>query len=221
MSMIPRHYSFIVLMLATITLSLAATTSAQDSRFRVESVSVGSGESPTTSGLTATIDLGTEKGALIEVNAQQEVAWFLVARAFKLGRMNVVAGGNVAVFQEAPSISPRLYVSVPVTRIAGQQVSVGVLEWPGVFLGRAPRDWRDKPVDGVMATWFTMGQVSVGGFGLTYGYLKFLSEPTNLLPGASYTQAIRKDVLVTGSVTWNGNADRAMYYIGATWVRSP
>ena len=210
-----------VFVLASLTFCRVATVAAQDDGYRVSSVSVGSGESPTSSGLTVTVDLATEKGGFIEVNVQHETGWFMYGRAFKLGKASLVAAASVSVFQEAPAASPYLYFSVPVTEVVGQRVSVSLLEWPGVFLGRAPKDWIDKTdPSGLLVSWFTRGEVSVGGVGLTYGYLKFLNDPTNLLPGVSYTQAVRKDLQVTGSATWNGNSDRAMYYIGAIWKPS-
>lgn len=210
------------MILALALLASPSTVLAQEpgDGFRVTMVSVGSGESPIASGLTATVDLMNEDKILVEITAQQEQAWFMVGKEFALGKATFTAAGTVGHFQGAPWVAPYLYLSVPVVEVKGQKVSVSVLEWPGFFIGREPEEWRNDNVPNVermMVGWFTMGQVSVGGFGLTYTYLNFMNDQTNLLPGVSYTRKIRSDLEATGSVTWDSNGEKAMYYIGATW----
>jgi hypothetical protein len=209
--------SFCLLVLAALTFACASAATAQDAGFRVESLSVGSGQSATTSGLTAILTLSNAKGAQVEVWAMQEMAMFLAGRSFKVDKATILTAGFVTLFEEALAVGPRIGINVPIGELAGQKVSLDFLEWPGVFPGRAPKSYLDHDLDNLKLMWLQMAQVNIGGLGLSYSNLKFLDEPTNHLPGAVYTQSMGKNVSVTSSVVWNGNKSLPMYYIGAIW----
>ena len=190
---------------------------AQDAGFRVESLNVGAGQNATTSGLAAILALSNANGVRVEVWAMQDMATFLAGRSFKVGRATILTAGFVTVLEEALAFGPQIGISVPIADLAGQQISLRFLEWPGVFPTRAPKSYLDHDLDNPKVMWLQMAQVNIGGLGLSYSNLRWLDEPTNHLPGAAYTQSVRKDVSVTGSVVWNGNTSLPMYYIGATW----
>jgi len=44
-----------------------------------------------------------------------------------------------------------------------------------------------------------------------------MDEPWNELPGIAYTAKVREDFSVSGSATWNNNAEKWMFYVGLTW----
>ena len=206
-----------LLVLAALTFTCASTVTAQDAGFRIESLSVGSGENATTRGLAGILALSNAKGDRVEVWVMQEMATFLVGRSFKVGRATIFTAGNVSVLEEAPAFAAQIKINVPIGDLAGQKVSLDFFEWPGVFPARAPRSYLDHDLDNPKLMWLHMAQVNIGALGLSYSNLRFLDEPTNHLPGAAYTQSVRNDVSVTGSVTWNGNKSLPMYYIGAIW----
>lgn len=209
-----------VLVLASLTLCVVAPATAQEG-YKVSSVSVGSGESPVTSGIVATVDLKTEKGGFVEVTAQQEQAWLMAGRDFKTVKSKCSLYATVGHFQGAPWVGPYAGCTVSLGKVGGQEISVGALTRPGFFLGREPRDWRNdgkRNPESVLAGYLSIAQLNIGGLALSYSYLNFLDDPTNLLPGVGYTGKVREDVEVTVSATWNSNADRSMYFIGATWL---
>ncbi len=203
--------------LAALTFTCTSAATAQQAGFRVESLSVGSGQNATSSGLTATLALSNAKGHRVEVWAMQDMAMFLAGRSFKLDRATLVTAGFVTLFEEALAFGPQIGLNVPMGELAGQTVSLNVLEWPGVFPGRAPKSYLDHDLDNLKLMWLQMAQVNIGGLGLSYSNLRFLDEPTNHLSGVAYTQSVQKDVSVTGSVVWNDNKNLPMYYIGAIW----
>ena len=205
------------LILAALTFTSASVATAQDAGFRVESLNVGAGQNATTSGLASILALSNANGDRVEVWAMQDMAMFLAGRSFKVGRATILTAGFVTVLEEALAFGPKIGISVPIAELAGQQISLNFLEWPGVFPARAPKSYLDHDLDNPKLMWLQMAQVNIGGLGLSYSNLRWLDEPTNHLPGAAYTQSVQKDVSVTGSVVWNGNKSLPMYYIGATW----
>jgi len=190
--------------------------------WRVSALSVGSGENPIASGLTGTIQLETDGGHFLEVTAQEEQAWLMSGRRFTLGKLEglvAAAGGHL---QGAPYVGPYVNLNVPLAKIGGQEVTAGLIEWASAFVGREPNNWRTE-VDGIenpesiYTGILTVAHVGIGPVAVTYTWLDFLDEPLNRIPGVVYTQTVREDLEVQASAAWNGNAERAMYYIGATW----
>ena len=86
--------------------------------------------------------------------------------------------GFVTVLEEALAFGPQIGISVPIAELAGQQVSLTFLEWPGVFPARAPKSYLDHDLDNPKLTWLQMAQVNIGGLGLSYSNLSDLDEPT-------------------------------------------
>ena len=210
---------FTAALLTVITLGLASPVAAQDG-YRVSTVIVSSGKSPTTSGLAGTIQFRNDNKGYMEVTVQQESARFMYGRDFAAGPLACSLYGVVGYFQGAPFLSPYFYCGAPVGQIAGQRVFVGGLLWPGLYLGREPDNWRDDGhlnPETMYATNLLMASINVGRVGATFSYLNVLDDPWNFLPGVSYTHPLTADFNVQGSATWNSNAEDTMYYIGLSW----
>ena len=85
-----------------------------------------------------------------------------------------------------------------------------------------PREWKTEN-DGVenperlFKGYLGSAQVDIGPIGLVYSWQNFLDQPWNELPGVVYTAKVREDFSVSGSGTWNNNAEKWMFYVGATW----
>jgi hypothetical protein len=201
-------------------LLIFATSAAGQDGYRISSVTVSSGESPTTSGLAGTIQLSSDKGGFMDVTVQEETARFMLGHDFRKGRLTCNISGTVGHHTGAPFLSPYLRCAAAVAKIRNRSVSLSGLLWPAWFLYREPARWRNDGVANPEPFYhadFWMVGAAAGGFGVTQTYLNFLNEPTNWLSSMSYTHTLRKDLAVTGSGTWNTNAGRMMYYVGATW----
>ena len=201
-------------------LTLVASTVFAQQEYRVSAVSFGSGENPITSGIFGTVQLTRESGGFIEVTAQQEQAWFQMGRDFKTSKTRCRLLGSIGHLQGAAWIGPYAGCSVTLAKLAGQEVSLGAVARPGLFLGREPRarrdDGKDNP-ENVLVAYLEIATLNIGGVGLSLSHLDYLDDPTDWLTGVSYTHKLRKDLEVTGSATWDQNAARFMYLIGATW----
>lgn len=213
---------FGVIMCLAIMMASSQSAFAQDTQekgYEFYSLTVSSGDDPISSGITGIVQFVNERNRLIEVAVQQEQAWVIYGQKFDKGWVSGSLNGAVGHFQGAPWTGPLLILNVPIGKIAGQQVAVKTMQWPGIF-GWEPRDWKDDgvPNSEKMATVFlsTVG-LDIGPIGLTYSKLNFLDEPWNTLPGISYTTSIRNDVSVTGSTLWNSNKEKWLLYVGLTW----
>lgn len=190
---------------------------AQAAGFKIKSLTVSSGENPTTSGLTGIIQLTNENGFL-EVSVQQEQAWVIYGPKFKLGSVEGIAAGSVGHFQGAPWAGPFISIRVPVAK----NVAFSTFHWPAVFPWE-PNKWKTEN-DGIQNPerlfkgYIGSAQLDIGPIGLVYSWQNFLDEPWNKLPGVVYTAKIREDFKISGSATWNNNAEKWMFYIGATWT---
>ena len=210
------------IMTIVITLTCSSPAAAQELKsWEVTSVSVGSGETPISAGLTGTIVI--EKGRnLIDVTVQEEQAWVMLGRKWQLGKIEMTTNGTLAHFQSAVVIGPFLNAKLPLGKIGGHDVSVSLLEWPAFFVGAEPKNWRTEN-DGVenperlKVGWYTQASAAVGGLTFSYVWLNFLDDPLNRIPGVSYTTKLRKDFDVNFSVSYNSATERPMYFIGATW----
>lgn len=209
---------FVVCLLAgVILLAMSAIASAQDTSFRIISVTVSSGEDPISSGLTGIVRWTNKKNRLLEVAVQQEQAWVLYGPKFKLGSAEAIVAGSVGHFQGSPWAGPFVSLNVPVAK----NVTFSTFHWPGAFPWE-PRDWKTEN-DGVENTesvykgYVGSAQIDVGPVGLVYSWQNFMDEPWNELPGVSYTGKVRENFFVLGSATWNNNAKKWMFYIGVTW----
>lgn len=190
---------------------------AQDN-FRVSSVTVSSGDDPVSSGITGILDLTNMKESrLLEVAVQQEQAWVLYGPKFKMGKVEAVVAGSVGHHQGAPWAGPFASLNVPV---AGN-VTFSTFHWPGVYVWE-PKDWKTendgiKNPERLLIGYIGSARLDIGPVSLVYSWQNFLDEPWNELPGVAYTAKVRKDFSVSGSTTWNNNAEKWMFYIGATW----
>lgn len=190
---------------------------AQDN-FRVSSVTVSSGEDSISSGLTGIIDLTNKKDSrLLEVAVQQEQAWVLYGPKFKMGKAEGVVAGSIGHFQGSPWAGPFVSLSMPVAK----NVSLSTFHWPGLQAWE-PRDWKTendgvKNPESLLFGYIGSARLDIGPVGLVYSWQNFLDDPWNELPGVAYTAKVRKDFSISGSATWNNNAEKCMFYLGATW----
>jgi hypothetical protein len=196
-----------------------ATPPADPGGYKLSGATVSAGEDPISSGITGIVDFKNGRGHLLEVAFQQEQAWVVWGPEFKLGKLTGTVAGSAGHFQGSPWVGPYLNMSLPVGKIAGQEVSVGTFQWPCLFIGVEPRNWRsgvnpEKLWIGYLASF----NANIGPVGLTYTLLNFLDDPLNRIPGVSYTQRVNNNFSVTGSVSRNGNAKQYMYYVGVHWA---
>ena len=205
--------TFLVLMLG-----VSSSVAAQDSGFRVSSVTVSSGDDPISSGLTGIIDLTNKKeNRLLQIAVQQEQAWVLYGPKFKIGKVEGVVAGSVGHFQGAPWAGPFASLNIPVAK----NVAFSTLHWPGMFPWE-PRNWKTRNdgienPESIYKGYVGSARLDIGPVGLVYSWQNFLDEPWNELPGVAYTAKVRDDFSVSGSATWNNNAEKSMFYVGATW----
>ncbi len=199
---------------------------AQESGYKVASVTVGSGESPITSGIFATMQLKNEGCGFIEVTAQESQAWFMHGCDKKFGPVRTNLYWSIGHLGGAPWIGPYLAATVPIAKIGKQEVSITGLTWPGFFLGREPNGWRTED-DGVenpealLAGWFELVSLNIGRVSLTASHLNYLDSPNVYLFGVEYTQPLNGRVSVKGSVNWYQakvkEDRRPMFALSGTW----
>ena len=213
-----KYLLTVVVYILTIFL-IPVPVSAQDG-FRPSLIAMGSGESPVSNGLSATLQAENQRKRMIEVTLQEEQAWVMYGPKFKTGRLEGLVAGSAGHFQGAPWAGPYLNAKFRLTEVAGQKVSVGTLQWPAFFIGREPNNWKNdgtKNLDTILVGHLSSFNLSVGPVSLEYSILNFLDDPLNHLPGASFTQKVWKDFAITASGTYNTNAEKPMFFIGGAW----
>lgn len=193
-------------------LAAAQKASAQVGGYVFESITVSSGDDPISSGLSGIVDFDKNGNRLVEVAVQQEQAWIIVGKKYKLGGTSGVLAGSVGHFQGAPWAGPYVTADVPFAKGA----SAGIWLWPG-FMPWAPRNWKDTATSPYIGN---VGGVTVkiGRLKLAYTSQKFLNDDWNELPGVSYSQPIQKEFTATCSVTRNNNKHEWMFYVGLNWA---
>lgn len=212
----------LVIMISLIT-TVPITARAQT---HITAVGVGSGEDPISSGISAFARFETlDSSKYGELVFQQEQAWVTWGPAFK-GRIKGFANVSVGHFQGEAWVGPYMALSVPVATIGGKELSVGTMQWPVFFLTGEPRDWKTSN-DGVRNPeslkigYLGMLSASWGPLSVSHGWLNFMDDPWNKLPGVSLTIPITGDFSTTSSFTWNSNTKRALLFMGATWTPRP
>lgn len=190
---------------------------AQNGGYKFHSLTVSSGESTITSGITGIAQFTKDK-RLIEVTVQQEQAWFVYGRKFESSKkFSSLVSGSVGQFRGAPWAGPLLTLEMPIAKIAGQQVAASIMQWPWLFVKR-PRGWENtRPNSHFLPGYLGGVQLTIGPIGLAYSKEKFLDNPWNELPALSYTKGISKEFHISASATWNNNDRHWMYYLGLTW----
>lgn len=208
--------ALIVCLFANLTLA----QEAKDKGFGFTSVTISSGEDAISSGITGVVELENQKKELIQIAVQAEQAWVLFGKKFNIGKVDGTAAGSVGHFQGAPWVGPFLTLEAPIGKIGGQDIRLFTMQWPAFFIGWEPRNWKNDGVknpENLLMGYLADFELLVGPIGLTYVKLNFLDDPWNTLPGMSYTQKVREDLDVKGSVSRSMNAKKWFFYIGATW----
>ncbi len=187
----------------------------------LNSLTLSSGESTTTSGITGIVQLTDPSGdRLVEVAFQEEQAWFIYGRRFGSSKgTNLLVAGSTGYFQGAPWVGPYLLFTAPLGSVFGQNISVSSMQWPGVYLWE-PTDWQHDGVENpesVLLGYVGTVRFNFGPVGIYYAWQDHLDDAFNTMPGISYTHNLSKTFSVTGSGTWNSVGERGMLYLGITW----
>ncbi len=187
--------------------------------YKFNSLIVSSGEDPISSGITGIIRFENEQNRLIEVAFQHEQAWVIYGQHFNKKMIKGLFGASAGHFQGAPWAGPILTLSMPLGKIAGQEISARTMQWPGLFVWE-PTNWKNDGVpnpNSILQAVISNIGLDIGPIGLTYTKLIFLDDPWNSLPGISYTKSVHKDFSLTGSMTRNINKNKWMFCVGLTW----
>lgn len=212
-----RTSRWLVVVFSVLAFVVPISVFAQDN-FRVSSMTASSGEDTISNGLSGIIDLTNKnESRLLEIAVQQEQAWVLYGPKFKMGKVQGVMAGSIGHFQGAPWAGPFFSLNMPVSK----NVSVSTFHWPGLQFWE-PRDWKTenddvKNPESLLLGYIGSARLDIGPVGLVYSWQNFLDDPWNKLPGVAYTAKVREDFSVSGSATWNNNAEKWMFYVGATW----
>jgi hypothetical protein len=94
-------------------LVLVSTQVAAQDKYKVSAVSVGSGETPISSGIAASVDLTSEGGGYMQVMAQAEQAWFMIGKDWKIDAVKCSLYASIGHFQSAPWAGPYAGCIVP------------------------------------------------------------------------------------------------------------
>lgn len=186
--------------------------------YRLESLLVSSGNDPISSGISGIARFTNSRLHFVEVATQSEQAWFLLGKYFGNNTFTFALGASVGHLQSAPWAGPYTTAKLKVS----EAVSIDGIFWPGFFF-EEPDDWKtendgvENP-EGLFKGIFGGVGLTVGPFRFSYHMLNFLDEPINELPGMSFTQAIREDVFIILSGTWNNNDSDLMPWIGISWA---
>lgn len=195
----------------------SAQAQDQDDGYQLETLTVSSGSSPVTSGISGIARFRNSNGRFVEIAAQSEQAWFVYGQYFERGNFTLTVAATVGHLQGVLWAGPQMDVSIQLNK----RVSLGALYWPGFFL-EEPEDWKTEN-DGVenpesiLQGQFGGVRLSIGPVQLSYYMLNFLDEPWNELPGTSFTWAVRDDLEVSMSLTRNNNDQDWLPWIGLIW----
>ena len=209
-------------LLVAVLMSLIIMPFTARAQVRISAVGVGSGQDPISSGISAfarfeTLD-STKYGELV---FQQEQAWITWGPALK-GKIKGFVNASVGHFQGEAWVGPYAVFSVPLATVAGKELSLGTLQWPVFFLTGEPRDWKTvndgvRNPENLKIGYLGLISVTWGPVTVSHGWLNFMDDPWNKLPGASLTIPITGEVTTTSSFTWDSNAGRALLFMGASW----
>lgn len=201
-------------MLMIVLLCLAPFTArAQVSKWRFSSLSVGAGENPITSGIGIVGGFSdTSSKRFAELAFQNEQAFGTYGTKFNFDSVSGHIAVTVGHFQGAPWVGPRFGLHVPVA----DQISVDLFEWPAFFAWK-PTSFKERTVNEPMIGQYGSVGMNFAELSFSLGIQKFLSNNLNLLPGISYNTKIASDFSMTAVGTYNSNASRWMFFLGATW----
>lgn len=209
-----------VLLVAVLLAASMSGAQTQPESWQFDAVSVSAGEDALASGITGSVWLlHQEKKTIVNVTVQQEQAWVIYGKRLTWGKLSSDLGISGGHFMGVPWIGPYATAALPLGKIAGQGVSVSTMQWP-ILNAWEPDRWKNDGVknpESLYIGFLTSYQVTVGPVGVSYALLNFLDDPWNELPSVSYTQKVRDDFAVSGSVTRNSNAKKWMFCIGVTW----
>lgn len=210
-----KRLLFSVVLVALMSSMVQAQTETAGWKF--DRLTVSAGDDPVSSGITGSVWM-KNSNSVFNAAVQHEQGWLLYGKEIKVGKVTGVLAGFVGHFQGAPQGGVYITVSAMLGTVAGQEISVGTLQWPGAFL------WEPKgaKADGIPnserlnSAFLSNYSLSIGPVGLEYSWLNYLNEPWNRIPAFSYTHKLRKDMEVRASMGYNTNAKTWLPYIGVT-----
>lgn len=186
---------------------------------RITSLSVGSGQTPVSSGVSGIVRFeSSDSSQYGELAVQQEQAWLAWGRSVH-GRVSGFFDGSVGYFQGAPWAGPYIALATKVASAGGDDVQLGMFQWPA-FFANEPDSKKAAGVkqNGVLVGYLASMSLSWKFISVSYGFQKFLDNPWNTLPGVAINLPLTNSVKANVSVTQNVDARKPMYYIGATWT---
>lgn len=207
----------LVLLVLLVGILPAAAQNQQAPEKWTPKVTISGGEDAISSGITAVLDL-TKADKAVQVAFQSEQSWVLVGKSFKLGKAEVNFSASAGHQQGSPWVGPYATITVPLTK----NITFSSMQWPCWFLGREPEKWRTE-VDGIenpesmLLGYLGTASLGIGPVSLNYGWLNFLDDEFNHLPGVAYSKKVDENFTISASVTRNVAKERWMYYIGVSW----
>lgn len=208
--------SALVLVFAVAVLSARATTAQTEqpkTTWKIQSVTVSSGEDAISSGITGIMDLA-HGSASTQIAVQQEQAWLVFGKNVKLGKLEMTFAGSTGHQQGAPWYGPYFAATLPL----GKHASLSTMQWPCFFFWE-PRPWKNDGVknpESVLVGYLGSIAGTVGPLEVNYAWLNFLDDPWNKLPGIALNHRFDQ-VKVRASATRNWNKKSWMFYVGATY----
>ncbi len=189
--------------------------------YKFNTVTIGSGDDPISSGICAVARLSNQKNSYLEFTLMSDQFWVVYGPQFKKGRLEGMVTGSIGYLQDSPWIGPLVALRLNIAEPGGIPISVGMVQWP-VFFGYEPRDWRHngQPDPDVLVGYYQSASLGIGPVEFSYSLLNFLEDPWNELPGVSYTARIQDNVSVFGSLAHNGNERKWMVKMGVNWTFS-
>lgn len=219
-----KKFASFVSLLAVLVIAMPAVaqTATQPNGWKVDTVTVSSGESALSTGITGILDMSKGSSAL-QVAVQPEQGWLVYGKNVTRGSIKLNFSGSIGHQMGEVWVGPYFTATLPL----GEHVSLSTIQWPGFFMpGHEPGPWKTEN-DGVenpesmMLGYFGGVTLKAGPLILDYSWMNFLDDPWNQLPGVGLSKKFESkkwDVTIKGSVTRNVSKKKNMYYIGASWA---
>jgi hypothetical protein len=203
-----------VALLIGMLVGMADASSAQsDGGLQFESVTVGSGEGPISSGISIMAHfVPPDESRLLEIMVQSDLGWIAYGPQYTFGPVSGVALVTAGHIHGVPFAGPLFTASIPVGR-----ARLTAIQWP-TMLGWKPNNYeKEVSRDQFIPGYFGGAGLGIGPLTVSYYINKYVADPWNHLPGVSYSGNIHEDVGINSSMTWNSNTSRPMFFLGVIW----
>lgn len=186
---------------------LVPCVQAQIWGWEINSVSIGTGDGPVSSGLSIVIDYKKESEYLLQFNFQQEIASIIYGKFISSPnfKMKIMSTLSTSIVKGTPSLGPFIIVSMP---LIGYELKI--IQWPVIFLWEPKNRSEQKSLIGYFSKFEMKTEM---GFSFSYSFQKFLDDPWNQMPGIEHLIKIGEKTSVSGSATWNSNREEWMLFL--------